>query len=68
MQEEQSSCCPERSWAPLDVSHGIKSLHSVDGELLMIGDRKDLDLEIYVAKPPAAAAAKKKAIVVFTDV
>ena len=66
MQEEQSSCCPERSWAPLDVSHGIKSLHSVDGELLMIGDRKDL--EIYVAKPPAAAAAKKKAIVVFTDV
>ncbi|KAL7544029.1 hypothetical protein ACHAXR_013452 [Thalassiosira sp. AJA248-18] len=65
MAEAQPSCCPEGSWGgPLGVSHGLKSLAGVNGNLFMIGPTKNL--QVYVAKPESDAA--KKAIMVFTDV
>ena len=68
MADKQPSCCPEGSWgAPLDVSHGIKTLDGAGGESFMIGP--DKDLEVYVAKPEEASASSlNKAILVFTDV
>lgn len=60
-----TSCCPANSWgAPLQVSHGTKSLEGTKGKLCKIGPSKDL--EIYVSRP--SEEGSQKALCVLTDV